>query len=76
MVERFFEESPHGPRAWRAGQVVGFGNFRPAREEAASGPQPQDGEESRSPRAGVVTFRPGQKLKAEGLKAYAGSQHQ
>ena len=53
-------------------QITGFGNFEARKRAARQGRNPKTGEEIPISARRVVTFRPGQKLKAR-VEAYAGS---
>jgi len=70
IVEMFFEEIR---RALEGGQQVklsGFGNFDLRDKKERPGRNPKTGEEIPITARRVVTFRPGQKLKAK-VEAYA-----
>lgn len=72
LVEGFFEEMR---RALEMGQQVklsGFGNFDLRSKKRRPGRNPKTGEPIPITARRVVTFRPGQKLKAR-VEAYAGS---
>lgn len=72
LVELFFEQIR---RALESGQQVklsGFGNFDLRDKNQRPGRNPKTGEEIPISARRVVTFRPGQKLKAR-VEAYAGS---
>ena len=74
FVEQFFEEV----RALENGDDVklsGFGNFILRSKSERPGRNPKTGEEIPISARRVVTFRPGQKLKAR-VEAYAGNQQQ
>lgn len=74
MVEMFFEEIrlslEHGEQV----KLSGFGNFDLREKKQRPGRNPKTGEEIPISARRVVTFRPGQKLKAR-VEAYAGSEH-
>jgi len=75
VVEMFFEEIR---RALESGQQVklsGFGNFDLRDKNQRPGRNPKTGEEIPISARRVVTFRPGQKLKAR-VEAYAGTGNQ
>ena len=75
FVEAFFEQIR---RALENGQQVklsGFGNFDLRDKNERPGRNPKTGEEIPISARRVVTFRPGQKLKAR-VEAYAGSVEQ
>ncbi|MBT2971194.1 MAG: integration host factor subunit alpha [gamma proteobacterium symbiont of Ctena orbiculata] len=75
MVEMFFEEIRQSLE--RGGQVKlsGFGNFDLREKKQRPGRNPKTGMEIPISARRVVTFRPGQKLKAR-VEAYAGSEQQ
>ncbi|MCM8857711.1 MAG: integration host factor subunit alpha [Candidatus Thiodiazotropha sp.] len=75
MVEMFFEEIRQSLE--RGGQVKlsGFGNFDLREKKQRPGRNPKTGKEIPISARRVVTFRPGQKLKAR-VEAYAGSEQQ
>ncbi|MEJ2403482.1 MAG: integration host factor subunit alpha [Candidatus Thiodiazotropha sp.] len=75
MVEMFFEEIRLSLE--RGGQVKlsGFGNFDLREKKQRPGRNPKTGKEIPISARRVVTFRPGQKLKAR-VEAYAGSEQQ
>jgi integration host factor subunit alpha len=75
MVEMFFEEIRMSLE--RGGQVKlsGFGNFDLREKKQRPGRNPKTGKEIPISARRVVTFRPGQKLKAR-VEAYAGSEQQ
>ena len=72
IVEMFFDEI--GTELERNEQVKlsGFGNFDLREKSERPGRNPKTGEEIPISARRVVTFRPGQKLKAR-VEAYAGS---
>lgn len=71
MVEQFFEQIRQALENNEQVKLSGFGNFDLRDKSARPGRNPKTGEEIPiSPRR-VVTFRPGQKLKAR-VEAYAG----
>ena len=74
LVDLFFEELRASLAERRAGEAVRLRQLRPARART-SGPVaiPKTGEEIPISARRVVTFRPGQKLKAR-VEAYAGTQ--
>ncbi len=53
-------------------QLIGFGTFKVNHRAARTGRNPKTGEEIQIAAANVLTFRPGQKLKAR-VDNYAGS---
>ncbi|MCU7877476.1 MAG: integration host factor subunit alpha [Candidatus Thiodiazotropha sp. (ex Lucinoma borealis)] len=75
MVAMFFEEIRQSLE--RGGQVKlsGFGNFDLREKKQRPGRNPKTGKEIPISARRVVTFRPGQKLKAQ-VEAYAGSEQQ
>ncbi|MCU7881183.1 MAG: integration host factor subunit alpha [Candidatus Thiodiazotropha sp. (ex Lucinoma aequizonata)] len=75
MVEMLFEEIRQSLE--RGGQVKlsGFGNFDLREKKQRPGRNPKTGKEIPISARRVVTFRPGQKLKAR-VEAYAGSEQQ
>jgi integration host factor subunit alpha len=74
MVEMFFEKIRSALEE-EGGQVKlsGFGNFDLREKKQRPGRNPKTGEEIPITARRVVTFRPGQKLKAR-VEAYAGSE--
>ena len=73
MVEAFFD-IVHGTLVdGRDVKLSGFGNFDLRDKNQRPGRNPKTGEEIPISARRVVTFRPGQKLKAR-VEAYAGSQ--
>ena len=75
MVEMFFEEIRMSLENGRQVKLSGFGNFDLREKKQRPGRNPKTGEEIPISARRVVTFRPGQKLKAR-VEAYAGSQQQ
>jgi integration host factor subunit alpha len=75
MVEMFFEEIRLSLENGRQVKLSGFGNFDLRETKQRPGRNPKTGEEIPISARRVVTFRPGQKLKAR-VEAYAGSQQQ
>ena len=75
MVERFFEEIPLSLEEGSQVKLSGFGNFDLREKKQRPGRNPKTGEEIPISARRVVTFRPGQKLKAR-VEAYAGSEQQ
>ena len=73
MVEMFFEEIRQSLEDGRQVKLSGFGNFDLREKKQRPGRNPKTGEEIPISARRVVTFRPGQKLKAR-VEAYAGSQ--
>jgi integration host factor subunit alpha len=72
LVEAFFEEVRASLEAGRQVKLSGFGNFDLRDKNKRPGRNPKTGEEIPISARRVVTFRPGQKLKAR-VEAYAGS---
>lgn len=73
LVELFFDEVRAALSSGAQVKLSGFGNFNLRNKKQRPGRNPKTGEEIPiSPRR-VVTFHPGQKLKAR-VEAYAGSQ--
>ncbi len=75
MVEQFFEQIRWALENNEQVKLSGFGNFELRDKSERPGRNPKTGEEIPiSPRR-VVTFKPGQKLKAR-VEAYAGNRAQ
>ncbi|MBI2798749.1 MAG: integration host factor subunit alpha [Gammaproteobacteria bacterium] len=72
LVEAFFEEIRASLELGRQVKLSGFGNFDLRKKNQRPGRNPKTGEEIPISARRVVTFRPGQKLKAR-VEAYAGS---
>ncbi len=72
MVELFFEEIRLALESGHNVKLSGFGNFILRDKNQRPGRNPKTGEEIPISARRVVTFRPGQKLKAR-VEAYAGS---
>ena len=72
LVEAFFEEIRTSLEAGQQVKLSGFGNFDLRDKNQRPGRNPKTGEEIPITARRVVTFRPGQKLKAR-VEAYAGS---
>ncbi|MGD8377969.1 MAG: integration host factor subunit alpha [Gammaproteobacteria bacterium] len=72
LVDLFFEEVRSALAAGRQVKLSGFGNFDLRDKNQRPGRNPKTGEEIPITARRVVTFRPGQKLKAR-VEAYAGS---
>ena len=72
IVEMFFEEVRAALEAGNQVKLSGFGNFDLRDKNERPGRNPKTGEEIPISARRVVTFRPGQKLKAR-VEAYAGS---
>ena len=75
MVEMFFEEIRQSLEEGRQVKLSGFGNFDLREKKQRPGSNPKTGKEIPISARRVVTFRPGQKLKAR-VEAYAGSEQQ
>ncbi|NIM28475.1 MAG: integration host factor subunit alpha [Gammaproteobacteria bacterium] len=72
LVEAFFEEVRAALESGDQVKLSGFGNFDLRCKNERPGRNPKTGEEIPITARRVVTFRPGQKLKAR-VEAYAGS---
>ena len=72
FVDYFFEQVRHSLEAGEQVKLSGFGNFELRDKNQRPGRNPKTGEEIPISARRVVTFRPGQKLKAR-VEAYAGS---
>lgn len=72
MVEGFYEEIRNSLASNQQVKLSGFGNFDLRDKKQRPGRNPKTGEEIPISARRVVTFRPGQKLKAR-VEAYAGS---
>ena len=75
LVELFFEEIRHALENGQQVKLSGFGNFDLREKNQRPGRNPKTGEEIPITARRVVTFRPGQKLKAK-VEAYAGTHTQ
>ena len=73
MVEAFFEEVRTALETGDSVKLSGFGNFELRKKSERPGRNPKTGEEIPISARRVVTFRPGQKLKAR-VEAYVGTQ--
>jgi integration host factor subunit alpha len=73
VVELFFEEIRHALERGQQVKLSGFGNFDLREKKQRPGRNPKTGEEIPISARRVVTFRPGQKLKAR-VEAYAGGE--
>lgn len=73
FVEQFFEEVRIALEDGDDVKLSGFGNFILRSKSERPGRNPKTGEEIPISARRVVTFRPGQKLKAR-VEAYAGNQ--
>ncbi|HBR98277.1 MAG TPA: integration host factor subunit alpha [Gammaproteobacteria bacterium] len=75
FVEQFFEQIRQALENGQDVKLSGFGNFILRNKRERPGRNPKTGEEIPISARRVVTFCPGQKLKAR-VEAYAGSQQQ
>ena len=75
IVEMFFEEIRTALEAGNQVKLPGFGNFELRDKKQRPGRNPRTGEEFPVSARRIVTFRPGQKLKAR-VEAYAGTDTQ
>jgi len=73
MVEIFFEKIRGALEEGAQVKLSGFGNFDLREKKQRPGRNPKTGQEIPISARRVVTFRPGQKLKAR-VEAYAGSE--
>jgi integration host factor subunit alpha len=73
MVEMFFEEVRRSLERGEQVKLSGFGNFDLREKKQRPGRNPKTGKEIPISARRVVTFRPGQKLKAR-VEAYVGGQ--
>lgn len=73
LVDQFFEEIRCALEQGENVKLSGFGNFVLRDKNERPGRNPKTGEEIPISARRVVTFRPGQKLKAR-VEAYAGSE--
>lgn len=73
MVELFFEKIRMALENGQQVKLSGFGNFDLREKRQRPGRNPKTGEEIPISARRVVTFRPGQKLKAR-VEAYAGGE--
>ncbi len=71
LVELFFEELVASLAVGKQVKLSGFGNFDLRDKNERPGRNPKTGEKVTITARRVVTFRPGQKLKAR-VEAYAG----
>ena len=71
LIESFFEEIRTALERGEEVKLSGFGNFELREKKERPGRNPKTGEEIPITARRVVTFRPGQKLKAR-VEAYAG----
>lgn len=75
IVELFFEEVRGALELNQQVKLSGFGNFDLRDKSERPGRNPKTGEEIPITARRVVTFRPGQKLKAR-VEAYAGNKRE
>ena len=75
IVEMFFEEIRAALEGGQQVKLSGFGNFDLREKNQRPGRNPKTGEEIPITARRVVTFRPGQKLKAR-VEAYVGTREQ
>lgn len=75
IVEMFFEDIRCALERGETVKLSGFGNFELRDKGERPGRNPKTGEEIPITARRVVTFRPGQKLKAR-VEAYAGGKQQ
>ena len=75
IVELFFEEIRAALESGRQVKLSGFSNFDLRDKQERPGRNPKTGEKIPISARRVVTFRPGQKLKAR-VEAYAGNSRQ
>lgn len=75
LVELFFAEVSNALVNGDDVKLSGFGNFILRRKDQRPGRNPKTGEEIPISARTVVTFKPGQKLKAR-VEAYAGTKQQ
>lgn len=73
IVELFFEEIRHALENNQQVKLSGFGNFDLRDKSTRPGRNPKTGEEIPITARRVVTFKPGQKLKAR-VESYAGAE--
>lgn len=73
LVETFFEEIRESLEGNEPVKLSGFGNFELRDKKQRPGRNPKTGEEIPITARRVVTFRPGQKLRAR-VEAYAGTE--
>ncbi len=73
LVDLFFEELEASLADGEQIRLSGFGNFYLRDKNARPGRNPKTGENVPIPARRVVTFRPGQKLKAR-VEGYAGTE--
>lgn len=72
LVDQFFDEIKSALESGGAVKLSGFGNFDLRDKKERPGRNPKTGEEIPITARRVVTFKPGQKLKAK-VESYSGS---
>ncbi len=72
LIDSYFEELTASLAVGENVRLSGFGNFDLRDKKSRPGRNPQTGEKVPITARRVVTFRPGQKLKAQ-VQAYAGT---
>jgi len=75
LVEMFFEEIRNALESGQQVKLSGFGNFNLRQKNERPGRNPKTGEEIPITARRVVSFHPGQKLKAR-VEAHAGTQRE
>jgi integration host factor subunit alpha len=75
LVEMFFEEIRNALESGQQVKLSGFGNFNLREKNERPGRNPKTGEEIPITARRVVSFHPGQKLKAR-VEAHAGTQRE
>jgi integration host factor subunit alpha len=75
LVEVFFEQLRSALEQGESIKLSGFGNFVLRNKNQRPGRNPKTGQDIPITARRVVTFRPGQKLKAK-VEAYAGTQRE
>lgn len=75
LVEMFFEEIRNALESGQQVKLSGFGNFNLRQKNQRPGRNPKTGEEIPITARRVVSFHPGQKLKAR-VEAHAGTQRE
>ncbi len=74
LIDLTFQELAASLAVGEQGKLSGFGNFDLRDKKERPGRNPKTGEKVPVPARRVVTFRPGQKLKAR-VQAYAGPEN-
>lgn len=75
LVEMFFEEIRNALESGQQVKLSGFGNFNLREKNERPGRNPKTGEEIPITARRVVSFHPGQKLKAR-VEAHAGTERE